>query len=219
MHTQFDKKSDVKNGAVTKPKQTSSAGSKGARAQEALLDAGLELLGEMSPRELTAGMICIAAQMKRPSFYTYFDSVDDLLDAMIRREIDRLEALYDAQEAKNKTALHRLARIPLNLADIARRDITRLKSLVTLMTYDPSFTHSRMGNLRRDVEASIAEGSLALEKNQVDMFARVYVAGILSLLAPGGKKPPSRADVKNGLEILLRGGGADATALAEILKN
>jgi AcrR family transcriptional regulator len=164
-------------------------------------------------------MICIAAQMKRPSFYTYFDSVDDLLDAMIRREIDRLETLYDAQEAKNKTALHRLARIPLNLADIARRDITRLKSVVTLMTYDPSFTHSRMGNLRRDVEASIAEGSLALEKNQVDMFARVYVAGIFSLLAPGGKKPPSRADVKNGLEILLRGGGADATALAQILKN
>ena len=31
------------------------------------------------PRELTAGTICIAAQMKRPSFYTYFDSVDALL--------------------------------------------------------------------------------------------------------------------------------------------
>jgi AcrR family transcriptional regulator len=159
MHTQSDKTSTVKNGAATKLKQTGNAGSKGARAQEALLDAGLELLGEMSPRELTAGTICIAAQMKRPSFYTYFDSVDDLLDAMIRREIDRLEALYDAQEAKNKTALHRLARIPLNLVDIARRDIARLTSVVTLMTYDPSFTHSRMGNLRRDVEASIAEGA------------------------------------------------------------
>lgn len=90
MHTQSDKTSTVKNGASVKTKQTGSAGGKGARAQEALLDAGLELLGEMSPRELTAGTICIAAQMKRPSFYTYFDSVDDLLDAMIHREIDRL---------------------------------------------------------------------------------------------------------------------------------
>lgn len=219
MHTQTDKTSTVKNAASVKTKQTASAGGKGARAQEALLDAGLELLGEMSPRELTAGTVCIAAQMKRPSFYTYFDSVDDLLDAMIHREIDRIEALYDAQEAKNETALHRLARIPLNLADIARRDTARIKSVVTLMAYDPGFTHSRMGNLRRDLEASITEGSLALEKNQVDVFARIYVAGILSLLAHDGKKPPSRNDVKNGLRILLLGGGADAAALAHILKN
>ena len=219
MHTQSDKTSTVKNGAATKLKQTGNAGSKGARAQEALLDAGLELLGEMSPRELTAGTICIAAQMKRPSFYTYFDSVNDLLDAMIRREIDRLEALYDAQEAQNKTALHRLARIPLNLADIARRDTGRIKSVVTLMAYDPSFTLSRMENLRRDVEASIAEGSLALEKKQVDVFARVYIAGILSLLAQGKAKPLSRVEIKNGLKILLRGGGADAAALAHILKS
>jgi AcrR family transcriptional regulator len=182
--------SQVKNSAAKKSGSTGSTGSKGARAQEALLDAGLELLGEMSPRELTAGTICIAARMKRPSFYTYFDSVNDLLDAMIRREIDRLEALYDAQEAQNKTALHRLAR-----------------------------TLSRMENLRRDVEASIAEGSLALEKNQVDVFARVYIAGILSLLAQGEAKPLSRVEIKNGLKILLRGGGADAAALAHILKS
>jgi AcrR family transcriptional regulator len=211
--------SQVKNSAAKKSGSTGSTGSKGARAQEALLDAGLELLGEMSPRELTAGTICIAARMKRPSFYTYFDSVNDLLDAMIRREIDRLEALYDAQEAQNKTALHRLARIPLNLADIARRDTGRIKSVVTLMAYDPSFTLSRMENLRRDVEASIAEGSLALEKNQVDVFARVYIAGILSLLAQGEAKPVSRVEIKNGLKILLRGGRADAAALAHILKS
>mgnify|MGYP002829931347 CR=1 FL=1 len=82
---------------ITSIKTTLKSGSKGMRAREALMDAGLALLSEMSPRELTAGTICIAAQMKRPSFYTYFDSVDALLDAMIRREIDWLEALYDAQ--------------------------------------------------------------------------------------------------------------------------
>ena len=62
--------------------------------------------------------------MKRPSFYTYFDSVDDLLDAMIRREIYRLEALYEApkDKDKNKTALHRIAGIPMSIVTIALRD-------------------------------------------------------------------------------------------------
>ena len=61
---------------ITSIKAARKSGSKGMRAREALMDAGLALLSEMSPRELTAGTICIAAQMKRPSFYTYFDSVD-----------------------------------------------------------------------------------------------------------------------------------------------
>lgn len=215
MQTQNQKTGVVKNGASEKINQT---GGKGARAYEALLDAGLQLLGEMSPRELTAGTICIAAQMKRPSFYTYFDSVDDLLDAMIRREIDRFEALYEAQEAKNKTTLHRIAGIPLNLLVIAGRDEMRLRSLVTLMSYDPSFTHLRMDNLRRDVEAAIAEGSLTLEKKQIDVFVRVFVAGILSLMVRGIENGLSRAEVRSALKILLRGAGADEAALNDVLR-
>jgi hypothetical protein len=38
-------------------------------------------------------------------------------------------------------------------------------------------------------------------------------------LAQGEAKPLSRAEIKNGLKILLRGGGADAAALAHILKS
>lgn len=202
------------------PTQPHPAGSKGARAQEALLDAGLKLLGEVSPRELTAGTICMAAQMKRPSFYTYFDSVDDLLDAMIRREIYRLEALYEApkDKDKNKTALHRIAGIPLSIVNIALRDKARVKSVVTLMAFDPRFTHFRMDNLRRDVEAAIAEGSLSLDANQIDVFMHIFVASILSLMARVADKDISQAEVKKALKILLSGAGADAAALNDVLE-
>ena len=49
---------------ITSIKTTLKSGSKGMRAREALMDAGLALLRD-EPRELTAGTICIAAQMKR----------------------------------------------------------------------------------------------------------------------------------------------------------
>ena len=186
------------------------------RAREALMEASLALLSEMSPRELTAGTICIAAQMKRPSFYTYFESVDALLDALIRREIERLEALYSAQGATDQSALHRVAGIPLNLVEIGRRDQARVKSILALMGSDPSFTHLRMDNLRRDIEGAIAEGSLSLLPTQIDLFMRIYVAGILSLLARSAETDLSSAEVEGAIGILLRGAGADATILKNI---
>ena len=201
---------------ITSIKTASKSGSKGMRAREALMDAGIALLGEVSPRELTAGTICIAAQMKRPSFYTYFDSVDALLDAMIRREIDRLEALYDAQGAADKSALHRVAGIPLLLVEIGQRDQTRIKSVVALMGADPSLTHLRMDNLRRDIEDAMAEGSLSLLPTQIDLFVHIYVAGILSLLGRNAETGFSHGEVEGALGILLRGAGADAALLKNI---
>ena len=189
------------------------------RAREALMEASLALLSEMSPRELTAGTICIAAQMKRPSFYTYFESVDALLDALIRREIERLEALYSAQGETDQSALHRVAGIPLNLVEIGRREQARVKSILALMGSDPSFTHLRMDNLRRDIEGAIAEGSLSLVPAQVDLFMRIYVAGILSLLARSAEADLSSAEVEGAIGILLRGAGADAAILKNIFDN
>lgn len=204
--------------AIESAGKTTHAGRKGERARAALIDAGLELLSEMSPRELTAGTVCIAAQMKRPSFYTYFDSVDDLLDAMIRREIERLEALYEAQGASDKTALHRLVGIPLNLVEISRRDPNLVKSVVTLMGADPSFTHLRMENLRRDVKDAIAEGSLTLDAKHIDLFSHIFIASILSLMARTPQAALTRADVENALGILLRGAGADRAILQDVFR-
>ena len=204
---------------ITSIKTVSKSNSKGMRAREALMEASLALLSEMSPRELTAGTICIAAQMKRPSFYTYFESVDALLDALIRREIERLEALYSAQGATDQSALHRVAGIPLNLVKISRRDQARVKSILALMGSDPSFTHLRMDNLRRDIECAIAEGSLSLLPAQVDLFMRIYVAGILSLLARSAETDLSSAEVEGAIGILLRGAGADAIILENIFNN
>ena len=206
-----------KTGSDTK---TDLRGGKGARAREALMDAGLELLGELSPRDLTAGNICAEAQMKRPSFYTYFDSVDDCLDAMIRREIDRLEALYEAREIEEKSALYRLASIPLSLAQVNWSDNNRGRAIVKLMSSDPAFTQMRMENLRRDVDAAIKEGSLPLERQHIDVFMQIYVAGILSLVARQSSKSAAlkpHEDVARAILIMLHGAGADRHLLQEIL--
>ncbi|HAL84071.1 MAG TPA: hypothetical protein DCP12_00365 [Rhodobiaceae bacterium] len=84
------------------------------------------------------------------------------------------------------------------------------------MGADPSFTHLRMDNLRRDIEDAMAEGSLSLVPAQIDLFMHIYVAGILSLLARSAETGLSRAEVESALGILLRGAGADAALLENI---
>lgn len=190
---------------------------KGARAREALLDAGLALLGALSPRDLTPGNVCTAAQMKRPSFYTYFDSVDDLLDAILRREVDRLEALYEAENDTDKSALHRLAGIPLNLVTEGTRDPDRAKAFVKLIGSDPAFAQMRLDNLRRDIEACIDEGSLTLVRGQIDIFMQIFITGLLSLASRQAETGLTKDNITDGLYFLLRGAGADSDELDRVL--
>lgn len=190
---------------------------KGARAREALLDGGLALLAALSPRDLTPGTICTAAQMKRPSFYTYFDSVDDLLDAIAQREIARLETLYEAENNTDQSALHRLAGISLNLVTQTSREPERTKAFVKLIASQPAFAQMRLTNLRRDIEACIDEGSLKLARAQIDIYMQIYVAGILSLISGQAETALSRQDIAHALDILLRGAGADGDALQAVL--
>ncbi len=63
------------------------------------MDAALALLGANQSSELTPGLICQQAGMRRPSFYTYFNSVDELLDSLCAREVDSLEAAYLSHHA------------------------------------------------------------------------------------------------------------------------
>lgn len=190
---------------------------KGTRAREALMDAGLALMGALSPRDLTPGNICTAAQMKRPSFYTYFDSVDELLDAILHREVARLEALYEAENDSDKTALHRLAGIPLKLLADGARDPDRAKAFVKLVGSYPAFAPMRLDNLRRDIEACIDEASLTLARAQIDIFMQIYTASLLSLVSRQAESQLSAHDIAGALDILLRGAGADGDELARAL--
>ena len=84
---------------------------KGEKAVTSLMNAAL-LLGANQSSELTPGLICQQAGMKRPSFYTYFNSVDELLDGLCAREVANLEAAYLSHHADTDSPLSRIVRIP-----------------------------------------------------------------------------------------------------------
>ena len=69
-----------------------SAADRLARQRQQFLDAGLELFGSIGYRATTVRMLCKQAGLIDRYFYKTFDSTEDLLDAVYRRAMDRIEA-------------------------------------------------------------------------------------------------------------------------------
>lgn len=196
-----------------------SQASKGARARAALMDTGLELLGELTPRDLTPGVICVAAKMKRPSFYTYFDSVDALLADTLVREVSRLEGLYEAQEEEGRSALYRLARIPFFIFRQATHELSRLKAFTTLFGYMQFPTEAQSVGISRDIAGAIDEGGLTLAPHEVEVFTQIYLASLMSLITRHTQTAMSANEIIDAIKILLRGAGADPDELDDIFQN
>jgi AcrR family transcriptional regulator len=175
------------------------------------MDAGLELLGELTPRDLTPGVICVAAKMKRPSFYTYFDSVDALLADTLVREVSRLEGLYEAQEEEGRSALYRLARIPFFIFRQATHELSRLKAFTTLFGYMQFPTEAQ--------SVAIDEGGLTLAPHEVEVFTQIYLASLMSLITRHTQTAMSANEIIDAIKILLRGAGADPDELDDIFQN
>ena len=135
---------------------------KSEKAVTSLMDAALALLGANQSSELTPGLICQQAGMKRPSFYTYFNSVDELLDSSCAREVDNLEATYLRHHAENDSPLSRIVRIPLYIYARAQLEIGWFKVVIHSVTWKREQREKRLTHLHADVRAAIASGQLKM---------------------------------------------------------
>lgn len=190
---------------------------KGEKAVTSLMDGALTLLGSNQSSELTPGLICQQAGIKRPSFYTYFNSVDELLDSLCAREVDNLEATYLRHHAENDSPLSRIVRIPLYIYARAQLEIGWFKVVSHSVTWKREQREKRLTHLRADVRAAIASGQLKMSDGQMDGFIFLYLAAI-SLLVDSRNEPvvvdgPST----EALKLLFKGSGADMETVERLL--
>ncbi len=190
---------------------------KGERAVSALLDAALALLGANRSSELTPGLICQQASMKRTSFYTYFHSIDDVMDAVCAREIDSLEAAYLHHNADNDSPLSRIVRIPLYIYARARHEKGWFKAISHSMTWNRKQREARLTHLRADVEAAIAARQINITSDQIDAFIFLYIAAIFSLVDNAHIADAQNGTATKALQLVLQGAGADADRVVHLL--
>ena len=190
---------------------------KGEKAVAALMDAALSLLGANRSSELTPGLICQQAGMKRPSFYTYFNSVDELLDSLCAREVDNLEATYLHHHAENDSPLSRIVQIPLYIYARAQHERGWFQAVSHSVTWNTEQREKRLAHLRADVRAAIASGQLNMSDGQIDGFIFLYLAAISLLVDSQNERAVADGPSTEALKLVFKGSGADMETVERLL--
>ena len=190
---------------------------KGEKAVTSLMNAALSLLGANQSSELTPGLICQQAGMKRPSFYTYFSSVDELLDGLCAREVANLEAAYLSHHADTDSPLSRIVRIPLYIYARAQHERGWFQAVSHSVTWNREQRERRLTHLRADVRAAMASGQLKIGDGQIDGFIFLYMAAISLLVDSRNERTVADRPSTEALKLLFKGSGADMETVDALL--
>jgi len=190
---------------------------KGEKAVTSLMNAALSLLGANQSSELTPGLICQQAGMKRPSFYTYFNSVDELLDGLCAREVANLEAAYLSHHADTDSPLSRIVRIPLYICARAQQETGWFQAVSHSVTWNREQRERRLTHLRADVRAAMASGQLKIGDGQIDGFIFLYMAAISLLVDSRNERAGADGPSTEALKLVFKGSGADMETVDALL--
>ena len=190
---------------------------KGEKAVTSLMNAALSLLGANQSSELTPGLICQQAGMKRPSFYTYFNSVDELLDGLCAREVANLEAAYLSHHADTDSPLSRIVRIPLYIYARAQHERGWFQAVSHSVTWNREQRERRLTHLRADVRAAMASGQLKIGDGQIDGFIFLYMAAISLLVDSRNERTGADGPSTEALKLVFKGSGADMETVERLL--
>ena len=136
------------------------AGGLGASTRERILDAALELFADEGVTGTTITAIERRAGLSAGSgsLYRHFRSKDDVLDATLRREIDRLKRLTEEERAALPRLPDRRSQLTLEFHQCLR-DIRRFERLLRIVQRSPQGASrarevvAHMIGLDRDVES------------------------------------------------------------------
>ena len=124
------------------------------RTQRRLLEAGMTVLAERGPGNVSAGQIAAAAGVATGTFYNHFASVDVFIDA-IAQDLGRgVEIGTDTLNAIEHDPAVRVSLGVLQLLEMADRDPVSATAFVTLAAVRPDFR----ARVRRLVGQAIADG-------------------------------------------------------------
>ena len=152
---------------------------KGYETKRKLVQAARDIISERGIAALTAAAVCEEVGLKRSSFYTHFDGVSGLLDALstgLLEEIGRLSAAATIRNVRSASILERRIRFVLQYCG----DNPRIGSiLLDLFRQHPPTAREIRDRLMRDLTESLARKEIQLPPSKRDAFSRLLAAGVM----------------------------------------
>lgn len=188
---------------------------KGLRNYTLIMDAALEVISEDGMSMLTVGHLCRTADIKRTSFYTYFKSIDNLLDELSVREFQKFEDAFQAEYPDTKWGVERFVRTTLFVFKCVVEEPAFSPRIAELLKYHPASMAAFIDANRDDVNSFIETGVLNIEQKDVEPYVQLISASLVNAIyrLSSGALPEGHG--RRTIVLLLKAGGVDSDVIAE----
>ena len=176
---------------------------KGYVARTALLDAALELVAEHGLSGFSIGQLCHAANIKRTSFYTYFKTIDDLVEELSLREDAAFDQRFTAMFGEMQPGVKRLFISIIGFFRIALENKVWNRAVIRMMSEHEQTLERNMGYVEEDIQTAITQGDLEIEASELNAFKNLVFSALQHTEATEFQSNPV-AYTATLIEMLLR---------------
>ncbi|MEM6496745.1 MAG: TetR/AcrR family transcriptional regulator [Pseudomonadota bacterium] len=176
---------------------------KGLETRRALIRSAYDLISDSGIQPLKVASVCKTVGLRRNSFYTHFDDINNLLDALAEALLDRLRDGVDADlplDRNNRTIL----RDRLNyILKAGRAEPKRARVIHQLYCFHrPTFNrlHNRVTS---DVMFGVEHGHLNLPVKAATSLSRIVLASVMDVLREIGSEESDEIDTDLVLDMLM----------------
>ncbi|MCV6979367.1 helix-turn-helix transcriptional regulator [Mycolicibacterium pulveris] len=187
-----------------------------ARAREKLLTAGRQLIAESGVSGLRIGDVTDRADLGFGTFYTYFESKEALVEAVVADTLAGLASSIGATAVAAPDAARAAAEAYRRFLRFATAEPELARVVVELDRADAAFEEAVRPWARETLEHGCASGQFKIEDVELALvsISAAALAAIRAILS--GLITPGPTTESRGAEMMLRGFGVDATAAREI---
>ncbi|MBD0023177.1 TetR family transcriptional regulator [Gordonia pseudamarae] len=185
-----------------------------ARTRQNLTAAGRELIAEKGVAGLRIQDITERADVAMGSFYNYFQTKDDLVDAVVAETLEELARTSVQSDDESQDPAYGVARAARRIVRLAFDDPGFARLLINLNHAGPLFEHAMYPYARALVDRGIESGRFSTP--DVDLMLNLIIGGSLSLIRGIVDGNFGEGTEVTHAEVVLRALGLDAADAAHV---
>ncbi|MEM1087727.1 MAG: TetR/AcrR family transcriptional regulator [Pseudomonadota bacterium] len=155
---------------------------KGYQTRMSLLGAAFDIIADDGLKTLSVSAICTRVGLQRSSFYTHFQNLEALLDALVNQVLD--DVGYRAQTAFEESGqILSLFEFRIKfLLNLAINEPNYASVLHELYTFFPPTISPVKARVLGDINLAQMKGQIHLSQEEADAFAHIIVASVIDAL-------------------------------------
>lgn len=192
---------------------------KGLRNHTLIMDTAVEILGDDGINMLTVGHLCRRADIKRTSFYTYFQSIEHLLDELAVREFTKFENAFEENHPDTKWGIDRFVKTTRYMFKCVIDEPEFSPRFARLLKYHPPSMTAFIGEIRNDVNSLIETGVLFIEPEDIEPYVQLISSSLVNAIYQASSRTLPEGHARQTMTLLLRAGSIEPSIIEEVLGN